>query len=245
MEASLLLPRPLPSLEVGAILASPGRAALARFLHGPRPSAVAEPEKKTEEPSPLLQTRDLLAEVRAGRSEAQEELFERYGPLLRQLLHGRLPQSARGMQETQDLVQEVCLQALRTLDRFEYRGVGSFWWYLRRIALNRLNDVYRGSRAATSLEGLTEEDPAQDPPALERSLMSGLVAREHLEIFERSLERLSDKNREALVMRLELDMSYRSIAEECGYPTEDAARAAIKRALRKVYEEMKRGGAGE
>ncbi|MEW6744100.1 MAG: sigma-70 family RNA polymerase sigma factor, partial [Planctomycetota bacterium] len=92
----------------------------------------------------LLETSDLLERIRSGEGSACDELFLRYRPRLEGFLRARLPLAARGLMETQDLVQEVCLRVLPELMRFRYRGIGSFWGYLRAIALNYVREVWRG-----------------------------------------------------------------------------------------------------
>jgi DNA-directed RNA polymerase specialized sigma24 family protein len=66
--------------------------------------------------------------------------------------------------------------------------------------------------------------------------------RKRLELFENALRFLSERSREALLMRLGLDLDYSSIAAECGFPSADAARKAVDRAKRRVATEMLRAG---
>ncbi|MDP2052798.1 MAG: sigma factor [Acidobacteriota bacterium] len=77
-------------------------------------------------------TSDLLVRAQAGDDVALNHLFGRYlGPLTR-WTRGRLPQWARQMRDTDDLVQESVMQTLRHVDRFEATRDGSFHAYLRR-----------------------------------------------------------------------------------------------------------------
>ena len=56
--------------------------------------------------------------------------------------------------------------------------------------------------------------------------------------FEHILERLDDRDREAIVSRLELGQSWQQVAVVLGKPSPDAARMAVSRALRRLVEEM-------
>ena len=54
--------------------------------------------------SELSRTADLLEEARSGDAAARDALFARYREPLSRFLHARLPASARGMLETEDVV---------------------------------------------------------------------------------------------------------------------------------------------
>src|SRR5262245_59977607 len=97
-----------------------------------------QPDEDSRDGQRLLSTRELLPRAGEGDQAAAAELFARFAPALRRLLHSRLPGHARGLLDTDDLVQEVWARALPRLDRFHYRGPGSFWSYLRRVGLNQL-----------------------------------------------------------------------------------------------------------
>jgi Sigma-70 region 2 len=70
---------------------------------------------------PQETTAILIAKVRAGDTTAKERLFTRCLPVLRRWAHHRLPHRLRGVGDTDDLVQETLLRALRNLNAFEVR----------------------------------------------------------------------------------------------------------------------------
>ncbi len=187
--------------------------------------------------STLLRTDDLVSRARAGDGTAREELLSRYRARLERLLHSRLPPAARGLLETQDLVQEVSIQALSSLKSFEYRGIGSYWAFLRKIALrcaSRASErVGRRGHVEVLLEGSAVAPAAPSPSPLGK-----MIDRELLDAFESALERLPAKQREALLMRIELDLDYSVVAAECGFSSPDAARMSVTRALERISKEM-------
>jgi RNA polymerase sigma-70 factor (ECF subfamily) len=69
------------------------------------------------------------------------------------------------------------------------------------------------------------------------------VGEEAVAAYERALDSLSDSEREAVIARVEMDMSYAEIAVALGKPSPDAARVAISRALLRLAEEMGHGRA--
>jgi RNA polymerase sigma factor (sigma-70 family) len=200
-----------------------------------------DPEPHAEETRGLLATRDLLPGACAGDAQAREQLFARFAPVLRRVLHARLPRSARGMLDTDDLVQEVCTSALANLHRLEYRGPGAFWCYLRRVGLNHVAQIVRrGSSRPLDLEDAAqlpdEAAGSSEPP------YAALLEKERLGAFEQALECIPTPQRQALLMRLELELPYDVIAAECGQPSPDAARMVVCRAMAKVAERLARDG---
>jgi RNA polymerase sigma-70 factor, ECF subfamily len=184
-------------------------------------------------------TAAILGRIRAGDPAAREDLFKRFeAPLLR-FLHGRLPPLARGMFDTHDAAQEVCMKVFRTLGSFEPRGVGAFWAYLRNAALNFVRDLTRTPGKWSPGESLGAESRV-DYAALSNAPLSKVIQTEDLAAFERSIAVLDERARTALLMRFELDAEYADIAQECGFASPDAARMAVSRAIEKIAAEMAR-----
>jgi RNA polymerase sigma factor (sigma-70 family) len=180
-------------------------------------------------------TVELLTQARAGDRTAVELLFERCLPPLRRWARGRLPSYARGMAETQDLVQEVVLRTLRNLSGFQARGQGALQAYLRQALANRIRDEIRHTIRHPTLLELSDAQPDESPSPLERA-----IGREGLARYERALASVSEADREAIVARIELQQSYEEIAVALGRPTANAARVAVTRALSRLVEQMSR-----
>jgi RNA polymerase sigma-70 factor (ECF subfamily) len=66
------------------------------------------------------------------------------------------------------------------------------------------------------------------------------IGAELIEDYERALARLRPEERDAIVGRIEMDLTYEELAETLGRPTSNAARSAVVRALFKLAEEMRR-----
>ncbi len=183
-------------------------------------------------------TLHLLDEVRAGNEAAVSHLYKRHLARLQRWARGRLPRGAREMMDTDDLVQQVLMKTLRHVDSFEPTQTGGFQSYLRAGVTNLIRDELRrcqrqppGHQTASSVE-------AFGPSPLEE-----LVGREKLDRYERGLSRLTESDREIVIARLELGLSYDEIAEELGKPSADAARMAVTRAVTRLAEEV-RGAKG-
>ena len=181
-------------------------------------------------------TFSLLDRARAGDRQAIELLVARHRGPLQRFASGRLPRWARGMVETQDLVQETLFQTFKRIDTFRPERVGALQAYLRQAVLNRIRDELRrvGRRPVT--DALDEEHVDPGPSPLEEA-----IGREATERYEAALATLKPEEREAIIGRIELGYTYDELAEALGKPSGDAARKAAERALVRLVEEMTRG----
>jgi RNA polymerase sigma-70 factor (ECF subfamily) len=200
-----------------------------------------QPGDAADAASGLSMTRELLPLAKSGDRDARGELLARYQRPLERFLHARLPPSARGLGDTQDLVQEVFARTLDSLSELEFRGAGAFWSYLRTVGARYVVDLSR-KRSPAAAAGDELADSRVAPRSLEQSPLAQVVGREQIDAFERALEHLPERSREALLLRLELGLDYASIARELAFPSPDAARMAVTRALGDVAREMSRGG---
>jgi RNA polymerase sigma-70 factor (ECF subfamily) len=80
----------------------------------------------------------LVEKLRSGDSAAMDEFYNLYRTRLYSLI---LEQVGRDEVVAEDLVQEVFLAALGSLDKF--RGDSQFYTWLRSIAFHKINDFYR------------------------------------------------------------------------------------------------------
>jgi len=178
-------------------------------------------------------TLSLLTRARAGDEEALNDLFARYLPVLRRWASGRLPRWARDVSDTHDLVQETLLQTFKKIDAFDHRGEGALQAYLRQAVMNRIRDELR--RADRRPAPLALDSAAPDPGL---SPLEAAIGTEVVDRYEAALDRLSADERELIVARVELGMTYAELAQATGKPSSDAARMAVGRALVRLAEEL-------
>lgn len=192
-------------------------------------------DSTTPDPVSTGTTGELLERAQAGDPAALNLLFERHLPTLRRWAHGRLPRWARDIADTTDLVQETILETLKRLDRFEHRGDGALQAYLRQAVMNRIRNELRKQaiRGATLALDSGMQDQGTSP-------LEAAAAHEILDQYDTALQRLTPEEREAVVSRVEFDLSYAELADVLGKPSPDAARMAVVRALVRLAEEMNR-----
>jgi RNA polymerase sigma factor (sigma-70 family) len=178
-------------------------------------------------------TMSLLARARSGDEEALDELFGRYVPLLRRWAAGRLPRRIRDLADTPDLVQDTMLQVFKNIEGFEHRGEGAFHAYLRQAVMNRIRNEIRNAQRRPERVELDDSAPDDQLSPLEAAIGSEAVER-----YEGALQRLRDEERELVVARVELGLTYAEVAEAVGKPSSDAARMAVTRAIARLIEKM-------
>ena len=165
-------------------------------------------------------------------------LFARFLPTLRRWASGRLPRWSRDLMDTDDLVQETVIRAVKRIDQFESRHEGALQAYLRQAVVNRIRDEVRRATRAPAVATLDEQQRDLAASPLEMA-----IGREAVDRYEAALARLRPEEREAIVARVEMECSYQEVAEALAKPSADAARMTVSRALLRLAEEMNRGSA--
>jgi RNA polymerase sigma factor (sigma-70 family) len=178
---------------------------------------------------------ELLRRSRSGDVEALNRLLARYLPALRRWAHGRLPMWSRDLSDTQDLVQDTLIQAVKHLGTFQPQHEGALQAYLRMALMNRIRDELRRSHRRPSRTELPEAMAAKSASPLEEA-----IGYEALEAYETALSELRETDREAIIARVELGQSYEEVAAILGKPSADAARVAVHRAMLRLAEKMNR-----
>src|SRR4051812_43302966 len=200
----------------------------------------SKPERSSghaAEPLDPETTVELLNRVKAGDDEARERLVARCMPPLRRWARGRLPSYARDMLDTEDLVQESVIAALRRIGGFEAKREGALQAYLRQALANRIKDVIRYKRRRPIQTELPEDATDHGESPLEQ-----VIGLENTERYEAAMLRLRDTDREAIIARVELRYSYQELAVALGKPSADAARVAVARAVYRLAQEISNAG---
>lgn len=178
----------------------------------------------------------LLARAQAGDEQALDELLRSYLPRLKKWVSGRLPDHCRGLNDTDDLVQDTLISVLRLIPKFEIRHDAGFQAYLRQAVWNRLRAEIRSLGAKPLTVEL--EDGLTSP---ESSPIDRAIGQEALARYEAALLNLDEDQRSAVIGRLEFGYSYPELALMLGRRTPDAARKLVERALPLLADWMRHG----
>lgn len=173
----------------------------------------------------------LVAAFLAGHESAFEKLVERYETRIRQLAYGYV----RRREVAEDVAQDTFLQAYQKL-----HGLGrpeAFRSWLYRIAVNRCHDELRrlGRQAELPPEEELEGELRRVRPPLPGDRL--VHARELGRRLSRSLSALPRKQRDPLLLKEVLGMTYAEIAELLGWPV-GTVQIRIHRARLRLREEL-------
>ena len=146
-----------------------------------------------------------------------------------------MPRWARGGIDTSDVVHDALHHTFARLDSIESKHSSALRAYLLHAVENRIRDQLR--RAMRRRDVILPDTPLQ---ASER------VAPQHVELVDNEawnrylegLGRLGDRDRRLIVARAELGYSYRQLAFVERLPSDEAARKAFGRALKKLIDTM-------
>ena len=174
--------------------------------------------------------RSCLAMIREGKPEGATELFRRYsGPVFRYAdrLLGSRP-------EAEEVAQEVFLKVISRVDQYDGRAPVASWLFA--IAANACRDRLRkaGRRTSVPLDAVAEA-ASPDPPA-DRLL----VESERRQLVRQALARLSDDQREALILARYHGLPYAEIARTLEI-SEGAVKTRIFRAMEKLRDVFSEG----
>lgn len=180
----------------------------------------------------LTRTLVLVQAAQAGDRQALERLFSRYQDRVRRIVRLRLGPALRQRLDSGDILQQVLLDAFRSLDRYEPRDEAGFLAWLSSIVENRMRDAadYHGADKRDVARQFSLDDSSSDAsPAqrLEDEHTSPPEVAERAEAVQRleaCLASLPEVDRELVVLRDYIGLSWSEIAERTGSPSPDAAR---------------------
>jgi len=156
----------------------------------------------------------LVEKLRSGDSAAMEEFYNLYRKRLYSLI---LEQVGRDEAVAEDLVQEVFLAALGSLDKF--RGDSQLYTWLRSIALHKINDFYRRQarepkpkNSSPDFNAINLEQIGDNGP----TILTELESEEIRQSVHQALADLPQDYQEVLVLKYLKDMPVLAISQIMG-----------------------------
>lgn len=174
---------------------------------------------------------ELVSEVRGGNRKSFSELVQRHQrSLLRLSLRFTKEQAS-----AEDIVQESFIKAFQKIESFEGRSSFKSWLY--QIALNTARNRYREKmfgQADRAFEMVNVEDV---PLGVDPGAETGLLRADVRKRIRAEVDRLPERQRMALSLRIFEDLSFKEIAQimDCPY---DTAKANYRHALLKLKERI-------
>jgi RNA polymerase sigma-70 factor (ECF subfamily) len=173
-------------------------------------------------------TEELLRRADRGDAEACDELLRRHRDRLRKMIAWRLDRRLAPRVDPSDVVQEVLLEASRKMDRYLRERPLPFFPWLRSLAGEHLATLHRRHVRARKRSILREEPGLLDLPDESAAELAARLAtsstsptqralqHELRERIRQALARLSERDREVLVLRNLEQLSVADTAEVLG-----------------------------
>jgi len=157
----------------------------------------------------------LVERIETGDSEAFNELYRRFAPMVHGIALSRVPRA-----EADDLVQEVFISVHKNLSSLRDRNAVGPW--LAKIARNRALNFYRSARPSDELNDEIAGSPNSKPEAFE--ILSVIRS-------------MPDAYRETLVLRLVEGLTGPEIAAQSGMSA-DSVRVNLHRGMKMLREKL-------
>lgn len=187
---------------------------------------------------PLPTSLNLVRQVQKGDRQALDALFKRYAARVLQIVRCRLGVGLRARLESQDIVQEAFLRALKDFQKFEIRHEGAFLHWISKLVTNVIrdrNDYFHAQKRAMSKDQPLSQARADashataDIPGPDKTPSQFLVLDEDFQRLLAAMDLLNADSREAVVQRDLEGLSFAEIGELLGR-SDDAARMLYARA---------------
>ena len=194
-------------------------------------------------------TKTLIQRAKNGDDTALARVFEAYRDRIRGLVRKKLGDPLRTNLDSSDVVQSVCLEAMKGLDGLEYKNEDGFVHWLARITENTIRDKYRyfGAQKRKAPEGDDEIATLSQATGGDPTPSRIVGQSEQMESVLRALRRLPEDYRRIIVLTRFEKKSHREAAEALG-KTEKATRMLLARARVRLLKELDEdldGGARE
>jgi len=187
------------------------------------------------------QTQRLVRLAKNGDESALGDLFKVHGERVRRRVRMQMGPKIRSRLETMDVVQNVFVSALRSLDDFTYQKEGDFLRWLTTIAKNRIRDSLREEDAEKrggkikkvplNNNSTTQSDAIENyGPSYTTTPSLIMSRREDLNKLEKAIDKLKPEYREVIILTKIEELSYKEVAEKLG-KTADTVRMLISRAI--------------
>ena len=179
----------------------------------------------------------LLARVKNPRDDlGWRDFVAIYDPLLYR--YGRL--RGLGHEDAREVVQECFALLVRELPRFNYsQAKGSFKGWLRRMANNKIHDMFKRRRPANGRAEDLRRAAGREPSA--HKLWEDQWQRKHLRFcLKKVLDQVSPTTRQAFELYVVSEWSVDRVSEALGISADQvyAAKSRVTQRLRRAFREL-------
>ncbi len=186
----------------------------------------------------------LLARLRSGDEAALAEFVEANRPALMAFLHSRIGGHLAKKLEAEDILQDACLEAIRSLDKAPLAEWDPLHW-LFQVCERKIIDAHRKffeSQKRNAAREASIPDDSEAAGGLANLLAASMTTpssafsrdQRQLRVLA-AIDTLPEEQREALRLRYLVGLPSKEIAEKLG-KTDGAVRVMLSRSLGKLQE---------
>lgn len=158
------------------------------------------------------QDSELIAQYRSGNEAAFDLLVDRY----QSKLYTTIFLIVKDQAIAEDLLQEVFVKVVKTLNSDKYNEEGKFQPWVMRIAHNLAIDHFRKAKRYPMIQMEDGSNIFNSLRFAEETFEDRQMRDETIELVKRLIEELPEAQKQVLVMRHYLDLSFQEIADQTG-----------------------------
>lgn len=155
---------------------------------------------------------ELIAQYRNGHELAFDLLVDRY----KSKLYTTIFLIVKDQAIAEDLLQEVFTKVVLTLNSDKYNEEGKFQPWVMRIAHNLAIDYFRKAKRYPTIRMEDGSNIFNSMKFSEENAESKQVREETIEMVKKLIEELPEAQKQVLIMRHYMDMSFQDIADQTG-----------------------------
>lgn len=158
------------------------------------------------------QDSELIAQYRNGSVVAFDLLVDRYYSKV----YTTIFLIVKDREIAEDLLQDVFVKVVHTIQVDKYNEEGKFQPWLMRIAHNLAIDHFRKSKRYPIIRMEDGSNVFNSLSFAEEAVDTKQVKEDEIELLKRLIEELPEAQKQVLIMRHYMDMSFREIADQTG-----------------------------
>jgi len=177
---------------------------------------------------------DLIRQYRSGSEHAFEKLVDKY----KSRVYTTIYLIVKDQAIAEDLLQDVFVKVVQTINSDGYNEEGKFQPWLMRIAHNLAIDYFRKTKRYPTIVMEDGENLFNTLKFAENNIEDHKVKEDTLELVRRLIDELPESQKQVLIMRHYMDMSFQEIAEQTGVSI-NTALGRMRYALINMRKKMK------
>jgi RNA polymerase sigma factor (sigma-70 family) len=155
---------------------------------------------------------ELIAQYRNGSDVAFDLLVDRY----QSKIYTTIVLIVKDQRVAEDLLQDVFVKVVKTLQSDKYNEEGKFQPWVMRIAHNLAIDYFRKAKRYPTIVMDNGSNLLNSLQFAEETVEDRQIKEDTVQLVKRLIEELPDTQKEVLIMRHYLDLSFQEIAEQTG-----------------------------